>query len=108
MAASNEYEFSDDEEMEMGADRLVSWRDQPIVIDDDTQHLEEDEQEDASISADFNDGIEHLRQLIKHVHRNFLIGPGMGVQLNAMTGHLAKFEIALQRLYAADKLHKLS
>lgn len=109
MAASNAYEFSD-EEMEEGVDRLVSWRDQPIVVEDDTQHLEADEEEDdnTSISADFTDGIEHLRQLIRHIHRTILVGPQMGVQLNAMTGHLAKFEIALQRLYAADKLHKLS
>jgi len=85
-------------------------RNHPIVIEDDTtQHNEEEEEEEeGSIHADFEEGIEHLRQLIRHIHRTILVGPTMGVQLHAMTGHLAKFEIALQRLYAADKLHKLS
>jgi len=81
----------------------------------DTQQVNEDEDDrdeglfdDVPPTEFLETKINEMRFCIRWIHLNRLIGPKMGVQLNAMSSQLAKMEITLNKLRSADTLGKLS
>jgi len=79
---------------------------QPIKEDEDDRDdsLFDDVTPMEVLEAHIND----MRFVIRWVHINRMIGPKMGVQLNALSSQIAKLEITLNKLRSADTLGKLS
>jgi len=89
---------------------LPSWRD----IEHPDARMSDDEEDtqivyNSGFSAieSLETSIAQMRRTLQLVHRQHLIGPQMGVQMNNMKTHLAKLDIALGKLLAADTLGKL-
>lgn len=88
------------------------------VIDLTNEHDEEDEEDEEehsdgartpiALSAEIDYHLQALRAATRRVATENLLSPGMQRQQRLMQELLAKYEIALAKLYRADLLHKLS